>query len=66
MENQIDDPLFKIIVLATIGCSILFVTNQSPASIGKAAKQPQSQQVSVKASSQQQSPILKSHLKSNH
>jgi hypothetical protein len=51
MENQIDDPLFKIIVLATIGCSILFVTNQPPASIGKNAKHP-AHQSSVKASSQ--------------
>jgi hypothetical protein len=51
MENQIDDPLFKIIVLATIGCSILFITNQPPASIGKNAKHP-AHQSSVKASSQ--------------
>jgi hypothetical protein len=64
MENQIDDPLFKMIVLATIGCSILFITNQPTASIGKAAKHHRAQQSSVKANSQL-APVLKYQLKSN-
>jgi hypothetical protein len=65
MENQIDDPLFKMIVLATIGCSILFITNQPNTSIGKGNKHQAVQQSSVKANSQL-APTLKYQLKSQH
>jgi hypothetical protein len=64
MENQMDDPLFKLIVLATIGCSILFVTNQPTASIGKDARH-QSTQSSVKGKSHL-APTVKYHVKSNN
>lgn len=39
MENQIDDPVFKMIVLAAIGCGIMFIVNEPPASsLGKDAR----------------------------
>jgi hypothetical protein len=51
MENQMDDPLFKMIVLATIGCSILFIISKPTSSIGKDAKHPRVHQSVVKANS---------------
>jgi hypothetical protein len=61
MENQIDDPFFKLIVLATLVCGILFVTNQpSPSSVGKDARQHRAQS----SIGNTLAPTLKYHLKS--
>jgi hypothetical protein len=60
MENQIDDPFFKLIVLATLVCGILFVTNQPNPSVGNARQH----RAQSSLGNSHLVPTLKYHLKS--